>query len=202
MRYLERCVFDLKASHQARNPPSISTNYSISEPYPPFDHRKGDGDEYEQEDDKEGGSEDEEMVEETSPTSAPSTNRKSIGTSASAFVPGTQTSSSSPGIHYSPYGPTPSNTSPTFGALDRRRLSYALSYTSSGQFAQSSPAFSVQSSHASTSFTSLTSPALRPQPDQDDHEASSALLMLNSDRRSWTSANGGRGMSVRDLLSH
>ncbi|KAJ9647919.1 hypothetical protein H2199_001695 [Coniosporium tulheliwenetii] len=202
MRYLEKCVSDLKASHQARHPPSLPPDYTVSDPYPPFDHRKGDGDEYEQEDEEEDGSEDEEMVEETSPTSALSNNRKTIGASASSFVPATHTSSSSPGAHHSPYGPTPSNTSPIFEALDRRRLSYALSYTSSGHFAQSSPAFSVQSSHASTSFTSLTSPALRPQPDQDDHEASSALLMLNSDRRSWTSANGGRGMSVRDLLSH
>lgn len=201
---MEKCISDLKASHQARNPSSLSTNYSVSEPYPPFNHTKGDREEYQQEDEDEGESEgeDEEMVEDTSPTSVPSNNREANGASASAFVRATHTSSSSPGMHPSPYGPTPSSTSPIFGALDRRRLSYALSYTSSGHFAQSPPAFSVQPSHASTSFTSLTSPALRPQPDQEDHEASSALLMLNSDRRSWTAANGGRGMSVRDLLSH
>jgi hypothetical protein len=45
--------------------------------------------------------------------------------------------------------------------------------------------------------SSLTSPALGPQPDREDHEATEALLMLNTDRRTWS----GRGMSVRDLLS-
>ena len=45
--------------------------------------------------------------------------------------------------------------------------------------------------------------------EKDDHEATAALLMLNTDRRSWSSNNGsggggggaGRSMSVRDLLS-
>ncbi|OHE91819.1 helix-loop-helix DNA-binding domain-containing protein [Colletotrichum orchidophilum] len=58
------------------------------------------------------------------------------------------------------------------------------------------------------SLSALTSPALAPQRDRDlDHEATAALLMLNSDRRG-TSGGGagpargaGRGMSVRDLLS-
>lgn len=67
------------------------------------------------------------------------------------------------------------------------------------------------------SLSALTSPALAPQRDRDlDHEATAALLMLNSDRRgtvgeaSGSGAVGaganpargaGRGMSVRDLLS-
>ncbi|KAI1499281.1 hypothetical protein F5X99DRAFT_390375 [Biscogniauxia marginata] len=47
----------------------------------------------------------------------------------------------------------------------------------------------------------LTSPALRPQQELDQ-EASAALLMLNVDRRgASTGGGGGRGMSVRDLLS-
>ncbi|EAT85461.2 hypothetical protein SNOG_06810 [Parastagonospora nodorum SN15] len=45
---------------------------------------------------------------------------------------------------------------------------------------------------------SLTSPALKPQADREDHEATEALLMLNTDRRSWS---GARGMSVKDMLS-
>ncbi|KAL2881529.1 hypothetical protein SGCOL_003096 [Colletotrichum sp. CLE4] len=66
------------------------------------------------------------------------------------------------------------------------------------------------------SLSTLTSPALAPQRDRDlDHEATAALLMLNSDRRGTVGeASGGtagasvnptrgagRGMSVRDLLS-
>ncbi|KAI0165646.1 hypothetical protein GGR57DRAFT_497118 [Xylariaceae sp. FL1272] len=50
-----------------------------------------------------------------------------------------------------------------------------------------------------TSHSALASPALRPQVELD-HEASAALLMLNSDRRAIPTAPG-RGMSVRDLLS-
>lgn len=53
------------------------------------------------------------------------------------------------------------------------------------------------SSHGSAHFA-LTSPALGPQADREDQEATEALLMLNTDRRSWS---GARGMSVQDLLS-
>ncbi|TKA80154.1 hypothetical protein B0A49_00760 [Cryomyces minteri] len=99
---------------------------------------------------------------------------------------------------------------------------------------QTSPSFGPQTSQPYSSYTSqfstfsLTSPALLPQPDslrpepekekyrikgaEDamamDQEATAALLMLNTDRRSWGSGGGGggsasgvRGMSVRDLLS-
>jgi hypothetical protein len=65
----------------------------------------------------------------------------------------------------------------------------------------------------------LTSPALKPQQDpgdkeldsagsREDHEATAALLMLNSDRRSWSErsssgsgAPSGRALGVKDLLS-
>lgn len=56
----------------------------------------------------------------------------------------------------------------------------------------------------STSGSTLTSPALGPMRDRDlDQEATAALLMLNTDRRGTTSHSsiGGRGMSVKDLLS-
>lgn len=46
--------------------------------------------------------------------------------------------------------------------------------------------------------SALTSPALLPQRDVDQ-EATAALLMLNTDRRGTIS--GGRGLSVKDLLS-
>lgn len=48
--------------------------------------------------------------------------------------------------------------------------------------------------------SALTSPALQPQRDRDlDQEATAALMMLNCDRRGMV--DGGRGMSVKDLLS-
>lgn len=43
------------------------------------------------------------------------------------------------------------------------------------------------------------SPILLPSTKELDHEATSALLMLNKDRRNPSS---GRGMSVKDLLSY
>ncbi|UQC86841.1 helix-loop-helix DNA-binding domain-containing protein [Colletotrichum lupini] len=84
-----------------------------------------------------------------------------------------------------------------------------------------SPAFGPQAYGGGYgSLSALTSPALAPQRDRDlDHEATAALLMLNSDRRgtvgeasgsgAGAGAGGianptrgaGRGMSVRDLLS-
>ena len=68
-----------------------------------------------------------------------------------------------------------------------------------------SPAFGPQAcnyarSNASATGSTLTSPALGPQRDLDS-EATAALLMLNSDRRSVVGSSSGRGMSVRDLLS-
>jgi hypothetical protein len=66
------------------------------------------------------------------------------------------------------------------------------------------PPFSAVSAASAARFA-LTSPALRPIDDgakegereREDHEATAALLMLNSDRRSWT----GRALGVKDLLS-
>jgi hypothetical protein len=63
--------------------------------------------------------------------------------------------------------------------------------------ASTGPIAAPGSSHGAAPF-SLTSPMLEPQADREDHEATEALLMLNTDRRSWC---GGRGMSVKDLLS-
>ncbi|KAI1807569.1 hypothetical protein F4811DRAFT_559639 [Daldinia bambusicola] len=78
--------------------------------------------------------------------------------------------------HYSYSGP--SNTSPGFGP----------------------PGYPQYTGTTSTSHSTLTSPALRPQ-QEIDQEASAALLMLNVDRRGTTSSGPGRGLSVRDLLS-
>ncbi|KAL8387794.1 hypothetical protein RB595_009669 [Gaeumannomyces hyphopodioides] len=97
-----------------------------------------------------------------------------------------------------------STSTPVLGP-DGRRYSLASATTPS-------PAFGPQTYPAGLPYSSrpgsaLTSPALQPLRDVD-HEATAALLMLNSDRRG--AANGsvgasgagtGRGMSVRDLLS-
>lgn len=77
----------------------------------------------------------------------------------------------------------------------------ASSYASSASTLPS-PAFGPQRhySHGSQSYFSLstsTSPTIMPSPEQDQ-EATAALLMLNKDRRN---PKGGRGLSVKDLLS-
>ncbi|PBP28300.1 HLH, helix-loop-helix DNA-binding protein [Diplocarpon rosae] len=60
-------------------------------------------------------------------------------------------------------------------------------------------AYEYAGSAASVGST-ITSPALLPQPNPDE-EATAALLMLNSDRRGINGSTSGRGMSVKDLLS-
>lgn len=77
----------------------------------------------------------------------------------------------------------------------QRQYSYSSLST-----ANVSPNFEPQSHRSYTSLSALTSPALLPQARNSrdlDHEATEALLLLNTDRRS----KGARGMSVRDLLS-
>jgi hypothetical protein len=112
---------------------------------------------------------------ETSPTYAPTA--YSHHPSVSPAIPpqdnGRHNSYSSASYSYS----TSTNTSPNFGP---QSYEYAISNTSA-----------------------LTSPALAPQRGSDrdlDHEATAALLMLNTDRRN-TGSGGARGMSVKDLLS-
>ncbi|WPG99472.1 Hypothetical protein R9X50_00228700 [Acrodontium crateriforme] len=66
------------------------------------------------------------------------------------------------------------------------------------------PSTAAQNSHGSNTPTST---GARRSEQELDHEATAALLMLNSDRRSWrasqysNTSSGTGGMSVRDLLS-
>ena len=106
----------------------------------------------------------------------------------------------------------PSPASPTWHTPDSRHRQHSYSSASTDQrhygystSAATSPAFGPQRHHGrcsqgnvSSSASTLTSPALNPQSDLDQ-EATAALLMLNSDGRG--TAAGGRGLSVRDLLS-
>lgn len=84
--------------------------------------------------------------------------------------------------------------SPIFGA----QTPFAAHFTNPFHNAPPSagPVPASGSSHGSVHFQ-LISPVLLPQPDREDQEATAALLMLNTDRRSWS---GARGMSVKDLL--
>ncbi len=84
-------------------------------------------------------------------------------------------------------------------STDKRHYSYSASAGTSPAFGpQGYSGYARGSASASASGSTLTSPPLLPQRDLDQ-EATAALLMLNSDRRSTNAS--GRGMSVRDLLS-
>ncbi|QYS94275.1 BHLH domain-containing protein [Trichoderma simmonsii] len=85
-------------------------------------------------------------------------------------------------------------------STDQRHYSYSASTTTSPAFGPQMFANGGGAGYTrSASGSTLTSPALLPQTDLD-HEATAALLMLNSDRRG-TAANNNRALSVRDLLS-
>lgn len=145
--------------------------------------------------------------------------------------PSSPSSSSSPSASY----PSPTSTRrhdswapayPVSAPEHHRHYSYASSVTTSPALAPgwnqnhgSALVGSFHHSNAGTAGSALTSPALGPLLDRADldHEATAALLMLNSDRRGMVAGSGGggsgsngggvssggqgRGMSVRDLLS-
>jgi len=195
MRYLEQCLADLKSAHASSAQPQLPSFSQIG--------RHGDAtptaakfrDEEAEEDS------DEEMSEAPSPRSV----RPHSGGSIQSHQP-----SISPAILPS------AQTSPEILSKPSKFGSYGSVYQSHPHSARSSalpsPAFEPQTQASGPggyreTFAPLTSPALRPQTEtleKDDHEATAALLMLNTDRRSWSSTGGnasGRSMSVRDLLS-
>jgi hypothetical protein len=211
MRYLEQCLADLKSAHA-----HCGTSNNPSTQLPPFSHlgrHNGDATPtaatYFRDEQDDAEDSDEEMSE--APTS-PHSYRPHSGSVIShqpsvspAILPSAQTS---PEILSKPS---------KFGSYGG---SVYHSHTHSARSsALPSPAFEpqTQASGPAYTFAPLTSPALRPQGggaeplEKDDHEATAALLMLNTDRRSWSSNNGGsagsaggaggRSMSVRDLLS-
>lgn len=81
-------------------------------------------------------------------------------------------------------------------ASTSRHYSFSHSNTTSPALVPGNYDYSRSSAAGST----LTSPTLLPQRDLD-HEATAALLMLNTDRRGTHGSSSGRGMSVKDLLS-
>lgn len=129
------------------------------------------------------------------------------------------TSAAYPGSAYSSAHPSPAfvgQMTPT--TVTTNAPSYG------GAFRLSSPA--LPDAPVPRGFASINSQAMSPVTtqetrsgslDTEDNEATAALLMLNTDRRSWSSTNAqgndggsgkapgaksGRGMSVRDLLSN
>ncbi|KAI1657076.1 hypothetical protein F4813DRAFT_390049 [Daldinia decipiens] len=180
VRYLEDCVTKLKEQRHDQSATPAPSQFRLT---PSNDIDAYDMDEDE---DDEEGQEDVEMTgsEAPSPIYAQTPARSNQSSISPALVAqDTQgrhhsySSISTEYRHYSYSGPS-NNTSPAFG------------HQGYPQHART----------ASTSHSTLTSPALRPQ-QEIDQEASAALLMLNVDRRGMASSGPGRGMSVKDLLS-
>lgn len=82
-------------------------------------------------------------------------------------------------------------------STDHRHYSFSASSTTSPALG---PAAYEYARSTASAGSALTSPAILPQRDMD-HEATAALLMLNSDRRGAQGSISGRGMSVKDLLT-
>lgn len=225
MRYLEQCVADLKAAHNSR-PDSPSS--AVSElPPPPARRARELDDEDEAEADEDG---DEEMkdaapVPHAHDAPAPVQSIYRFANASPATYPSdrstySHSTTTSPAMMPCDHSVCSAKPSPAMRPSDPHH--YAMSSTRSPSIL-ASPAFSAQatpftnpfppstgpgpltapgSSHSAASFA-LTSPALGPQADREDQEATEALLMLTTDRR-WSgggSISGARGLSVKDLLS-
>lgn len=95
--------------------------------------------------------------------------------------------------------PQSTHTSPTLDAAPpRSSSSYASSVSTLPSPAYGPQQTPFQGHRFDYTTSTSTSPMLLPDPKHPDHEATTALLMLNQDRRYPSS---GRGMSVKDLLS-
>lgn len=197
MRYLEQCLGDLKSAHSHCRPLD-PTSYQQRQQAPfratPYSDGPAAGSAIEEDEEE---NEDEETDEASSPHSM-----RPRGSIAASNTGHSHQPSISPALLPS------SHTSPLMTV--KHRPSY--SYYSANSSALPSPAFEPQTQAGGPSYApfSLTSPALGPQEggpgsvkelEQGDHEATAALLMLNTDRRNWSGPKGARGMSVKDLLS-
>lgn len=229
MRYLQDCIEKLQ-SRDPQTPPD-KTNMSSSFQPAPYNaeaeyqsHQRNDADrdddDDEEEDEQQQHSPDVEMANTADITPSPTfTNTRPSSATTTVYSSSTH--------HHQYYQ---ASTSPALGAQDgsamHRHGSYASIHSADHHrhysFSTSSPSWGAGYILAPLPSTpggsTLTSPALGPLREERDldHEATAALLMLNSDRRGTTvvrdggasssgsgssSAGAGRGMSVRDLLS-
>ncbi|MCJ1394137.1 hypothetical protein MMC18_007015 [Xylographa bjoerkii] len=182
LRYLEQCITDLKTVNSTL---PASAHYQSQAPTPRAMSSTSSTNHNDSEEDED---EDLEMQDQTSADMSP------------AIAPMLSRESMTEG-YSSP------NTSPAM--MPSRGGTQNSSYTSISSLP--SPAFSARSYHQSYqdayrstySQSNEVSPAIMPNSMQDaDHEATAALLMLNTDRRhSGLVKKGGKGLSVQDLLS-
>jgi hypothetical protein len=187
MRYLEQCLTDLKSAHASCGASSSQMQL------PPFSHVSRHGDSTPTAANFQDDS-DEEMSDAISPQSIrpQSVAARSVDSHQPSISPAIL-----PSAQASP-------------EILSKTSKYGYGHHSARSSALPSPAVEPQThglGQGYSSFAPLTSPALKPQAvnakmmEKDDHEATAALLMLNTDRRSWSGPTSGRSMSVKDLLS-
>lgn len=227
MRYLEQCVADLKVANQAQHDSPSTTSSDLAPP--PLRRAMEELDEGD-EDDEDEEMHDLVSPTAHVPTSTTKTTHH-FATASPAIHPSdrgsvySHSNIDSPAMLPQDRNYYCAHPSPALQPSDPHR--YSLASIASPSL-NASPTFSAQvsqtpsagmfsnpfhngppgtgslpapgSAHGAAQF-SLTSPALGPQADREDQIATEALMMLNSaDRRSWP-GRGGRGMSVKDLLS-
>ncbi|KAG9839290.1 hypothetical protein KCU98_g16528, partial [Aureobasidium melanogenum] len=214
LRYLERCITDLKADNTAARQGSISQPAVSAIPTPQPTAVVDQHMEHEEDDDQE-------MSDTNHSTGASTPN--------GPLLSHTQSRESIPSLASLPsmshYGYKSPAIAPSDASSSRH---YSISSTSAPSFSpyihsqQASPFFAPTAGQHEPAPFALTSPALRAQDssmhqrpgvvgedarlrdrrEKDlDREAMAALLMLNSDRRTFKDKSG-RGMSVQDLLSN
>jgi hypothetical protein len=183
VRYLEQCIQDLKAANNSHSPkvqPTMDQEPGLKRDTFHQDYLSDDN-----EDDNEDVDMDPSEPATLSPTLQPTGSRDSLH-----------------GFYVSSL-PSPSLTT---------RQEYASSYASTIA-SQQSPAVGPQGYQPhqygyyeppkpSYGHQTYVSPMILPRPMHDaDHEATSALLMLNHDRRHLPAEGRARGISVRDLIT-
>ena len=199
LRYLEQCIVDLKAANGKFPNPVVEIHSQAPTPRPNIvtqdNWNEEEEEEEEDDDDNDDDDEDQEMEDEPSSRASPiiepvqsinSTFSSHSSTASPAIIP-----APSQRTHASSYSSTSSSLpSPAFLPQLYQR-NYALSQ--SGEH----PLYRSAYSHSTE-----TSPAILPNCIGDaDHEATTALLMLNADRRGRCRKGSGRAMSVKDLLT-
>lgn len=181
VRYLEDCVAKLKVENTRSNAtPPTEQQFSLPPPANrgSYGHNPRQYHSYDEQDDVEmGGSE------QASPTYSTPVAHSNRPSESPALLP-----------HDS------RNSQDSYSSLLTDRRHYSCSTSSTTSPALGPAGYDYARSVASVG-SALTSPALLPQRDMDQ-EATTALLMLNSDRRGTQGSISGRGgMSVKDLLA-
>jgi hypothetical protein len=209
-----QCVSDLKAAHRVRRDTVNSfTSVQHNNPPPVYTGPTGEEEDEDEDQNQEDGEDDRDDDMQDAGVSPTHTNPSPAIYPSDRMMHSTTTS---PNIFALDTRPPSSNTSPK--RTHNPTIPSSIHSNTTSPTIHPSPAFSgfqtpsltqhtnqypfpVSGPSRKSSLVSLTSPALGPQT-TSDHEATEALLMLNSDRRSWSEMGSGkRGMSVRDLLS-